>query len=196
MDLIGFRLNDVETYIRKIRNGREARQLLRKVRNNPQVLRLMTTPVLAYEVCKVFHLRQEVPTCVSDLLQVMILRLAERNTEGRSYYSWSNVPNHIQAPIRRVGQFAFEMLIAQRLVLTARELLNKAILRDALEMGLLVVCNRWSANHEKQYRFSHLALQESLAALYVFFTGVMTSRKIAQLVESKCQSARLPLGFR
>ena len=75
------------------------------------------------------------------------------------------------------------MLIAQRLVFTERELLNNAILRDALEMSLLVVCNRLSANHEKQYRLSHLTLQESLAALYVFFTGVMTSRKIVQLVE-------------
>ena len=89
MELIGFRRNAVETYIRKILNGREARQLLRKVRNNPQIMSMMTTPVLAYEVCKVFHLRQEVPTCVSDLLQVMILRLAERNTEGRNYHSWS-----------------------------------------------------------------------------------------------------------
>ena len=75
------------------------------------------------------------------------------------------------------------MLIAQRLIFTERELLNKAILRDALEMGLLVVCDRLSANHEKLYRFSHLTLQESLAALYDFFTGVMTSRKIFQLVE-------------
>ena len=90
VELIGFRRNDVETYIRKILNDREARQLLRKVRNNPQVMSMMTIPVLAYEVCKVFPLRQEVPTCVSDLLQVMILRLAERNTEGRSYHSWSN----------------------------------------------------------------------------------------------------------
>ena len=187
VDLIGFRRNDVETYlkyIRKILNGREGRQLLRKVRNNPQVMSIMTTPVLAYEVCKVFHLRQEVPTCVSDLLQVMILRLAESNTEGRSYHSWSNVPNHIQAPILMLGQFAFEMLIAQRLVFTERELLNDAILRDALEISLLVVCGRLSANYETVYRFSHLILQGSLAALYVFFTGVMTSRKIVQLVES------------
>ena len=47
------RCNDVETYIRKILNGREARQLLRKVRNNPQVMSMMTTPLLAYEFCKV-----------------------------------------------------------------------------------------------------------------------------------------------
>ena len=65
---------------------------------------------------------------MSDLLQVIILRLAERNTEGRSYHSWSNVPNHIQAPILKLGQIALEMLIAQRLVFTERELLNDAIL--------------------------------------------------------------------
>ena len=184
VELIGFRCDDVETYIRKVLNAEEAQELLKKVRDYPQVMSLMTTPVLAYEICKVFHLRKEVPMCVSDLFQMMILRLAERNSEGRSYRSWNDVPDHVQVPVLKLGKFAFQELLAQRLVFTEKELLNESILRDALEMGLLVACDRLSANHEKQYRFSHLTLQESLAALYVFFTGTMTSRKIVQLVES------------
>ena len=184
VELIGFRCDDVETYIRKVLNAEEAQELLKKVRDYPQVMSLMTTPVLAYEICKVFHLRKEVPMCVSDLFQMMILRLAERNSEGRSYRSWDDVPDHIQVPVLKLGKFAFQELLAQRLVFTEKEVLNESILRDALEMGLLVACDRLSANHEKQYRFSHLTLQESLAALYVFFTGTMTSRKIVQLVES------------
>ena len=50
---------------------------------------------------------QELPICVSDLLHVMILRLAERSTEGRNYHSWSNVPNHIEAPILKIGPVCF-----------------------------------------------------------------------------------------
>ena len=184
VELIGFRPSDVETYINKILNAQDAEQLLMKVRNYPQVTSMMSTPVLAYEICKSFHLRKEVPMCVNDLFQMLILRLAERNSEGRRYRSWNDVPNHIQAPILKLGKFAFKNLIDQRLVFTEKELLNESILRDALEMGFLVACDRFSADHEKQYRFSHLTLQESLASLYVFFTGTMTSRKIVQLVES------------
>ena len=43
------RRNDVETYIRKILNGREARQLLRKVRNNLQGMSMMTIPLTLQE---------------------------------------------------------------------------------------------------------------------------------------------------
>ena len=184
VELIGFRPSDVETYINKILNAQEAEQLLKKVRDYPQVMSMMSTPVLAYEICKSFHLRKEVPMCASDLFQMMILRLAERNSEGRRYRSWNDVPNRIQAPILKLGKFAFEKLLDQRLVFTEKELADELILRDALDMGLLVVCHRFSADREKQYRFSHLTLQESLASLYVFFTGTMTSRKIVQLVES------------
>ena len=172
------RLSDVETYINGILNAQEAEQLLKKVRDYPQVKSMMSTPVLECEICKSIHLHKEVPIYVSDLFQMMILRLAERNSEGRRYRSWNDVPNRIQAPILKVGKFAFEkLLLDQRLVFTKKELQNELILSDALDMGLLV-------ESEKQYRFSHLTLQKTFASLYVFFTGTMTSRKIVQLVES------------
>ena len=183
VELVGFRQGDVETYIKKILSAKEAQQLLHHVRDNPQARSMMTTPVLAYEICKAFYLRKELPSSVSDLFQMMILRHAERNSKGRRYCAWNDVPDHIQAPILKLGKFAFQNLVAKRLVFTEKELRNKLILREALEMGLLVACDRLSTDREKQYRFSHLMLQESLAALYVLFTGAMTNQKIVKLVE-------------
>ena len=183
VELVGFRPNDVKKYIRKHLNAKEAAELLQKVSERPHAMSMMSTPVLAYEICKLYHLRKEVPMCVSDIFQMMIVRLAELRSDGETYSNWDEVPGKFRRPILSLGKFAFENLLAQRLVFSEKELRSHSVLRDAVILGLLVACDRSSGDRVKQWRFSHLTLQESLAALYVFECGRMSSRKIVQLVE-------------
>ena len=183
VELVGFRPSDVKKYIGKHLNAKEAAELLQKVRERPHVMSMMSTPVLAYEICKLYHLRKEVPMCVSDIFQMMIVRLAELRSDGETYSNWDEVPGKFRRPILDLGKFAFENLLAQRLVFSEKELRSHSVLRDAVTLGLLVACDRSSGDRVKQWRFSHLTLQESVAALYVFECGRMSSRKIVQLVE-------------
>ena len=183
VELVGFRPNDVKKYIGKHLNAKEAAELLQKVSERPHVMSMMSTPVLAYEICKLYHLRKEVPMCVSDIFQMMIVRLAELRSDGETYSNWDEVPGKFRRPILSLGKFAFENLLAQRLVFSEKELRSHSVLRDAVTLGLLVACDRSSGDRVKQWRFSHLTLQESLAALYVFECGRMSSQKIVQLVE-------------
>ena len=183
VELVGFRPNDVKKYIHKHLNAKEAAELLQKVSDRPHIMSIMSTPVLAYEICKLYHLRKEVPMCVSDIFQMMIVRLAELRSDGDTYSNWDEVPGKFRRPILDLGKFAFENLLAQRLVFSDKELRSHSVLRDAVTLGLLVACDRSSGDRVKQWRFSHLTLQECLAALYVFECGKMSSRKIVQLVE-------------
>ena len=184
VELVGFRPKDVKTYIRKHLNAKEAAELLQKVREHPHVMSMMSTPVLAYEICKLYHVRNEVPTCVSDIFKMMIVRLAELRSDGETYNNWDEVPAKFRKPILSLGKFAFKKLRGQRLVFSEQELRSHSVLRDAVILGLLVACDRSASERVKQWRFSHLTLQESLAALYVFECGKMSSRKVVQLVES------------
>ena len=183
VEFVGFRPNDVKKYIGKHLNAKEAAELLQKVSERPHVMSMMSTPVLAYEICKLYHSRKEVPMCVSDIFQMMIVRLAELRSDGETYSNWDEVPGKFRRPILSLGKFAFENLLAQRLVFSEKELRSHSVLRDAVILGLLVACDRSSGDRVKQWRFSHLTLQESLAALYVFECGKMSSRKIVQVVE-------------
>ena len=183
VELVGFRPNDVKKYIGKHLNAKEAAELLQKVSDRPHVMSMMSTPVLAYEICKLYHLRKEVPMCVSDIFQMMIVRLAELRSDGETYSNWDEVPGKFRLPILDLGKFAFENLLAQRLVFSEKELRSHSVLPDTVTLGLLVACDRSSGDRVKQWRFSHLILQESLATLYFFECGKMSSRKIVQLVE-------------
>ena len=93
--VVGFRPDDVEVYVRKMLRKNEPDDLMKIVNENENVRSVMCTPLLAYEICKLYHWQQRVPLCVAELFDFMILRLAERRS-ARTCVKWDDVPNDVQ----------------------------------------------------------------------------------------------------
>lgn len=89
MELVGFRQQDVEEYIRKLKKEpEEACALIEEVKGDQYLASMMATPFLAMQTCKIFHCRQrQLPRCLSDIFEMMIIQLAERYTD-EEYTTW------------------------------------------------------------------------------------------------------------
>ena len=139
IEVVGFRPDDVEVYVRKMPRKNQPDELMKIVNENENVRSMMCTPLLAYEICKLYHWQQRVPLCVAELFDFMILRLAERRS-ARTCSKWDEVPNDVQQKILRLGSFAFRMLRQQRFVFSETELRSFSMHREAMSLGMLVEC--------------------------------------------------------
>eukprot|EP00117_Sycon_ciliatum_P008941 scpid48145/ scgid3955/ Nucleotide-binding oligomerization domain-containing protein 2; Caspase recruitment domain-containing protein 15 len=184
VELVGFRQEDVEEYIGKVlRSVDEASLLVKEVREDQHLASMMATPFLAMQTCKMFHCRNGMlPKCLSDIFDMMIIQVAERNT-GESYKSWNEISPAVQALILDLGKFAFSMLVKQRLIFTNADLQMRAITREAKALGLLVLADNSGRDDGRLWMFSHLTLQESLAARYVAVKKATTPARVVHLVE-------------
>ncbi|XP_065193486.1 uncharacterized protein LOC135824702 [Sycon ciliatum] len=184
VELVGFRQEDVDEYIGKVlRSVDEASALVAAVRRDQNLASMMATPFLAMQTCKMFHCRNGMlPKCLSDIFEMMIIQVAERNT-GESYKSWNEISPVVQALILDLGEIAFSMLIERRLIFTDADMQMRAITREAKALGLLVLADSSSCDDGRLWMFSHLTLQESLAARYVAVKKATTPARVVRLVE-------------
>eukprot|EP00117_Sycon_ciliatum_P026790 scpid89904/ scgid21910/ len=144
---------------------------------------MMATPFLAMQTCKMFHCRNRVlPRCLSDIFDMMIIQVAERQS-GESYNNWRAIPTEVQALILGLGRCAFNMLNRKQLVFTDGDLQTHSIAREAKSLGLLVLADNTSKDTDRLWMFSHLTLQESLAARYVAVKKATTLTHVVRVVE-------------
>ena len=113
----------------------------------------------------------------------MILRIAESRSK-KSFTSWKDLPSDLRKSVIDLGEFAFRMLLAKRLCFSESDIMGYS-LSENVALGMLVTCEPDSVlARERQYRFSHLVLQESFSALFVAPSGRLYPSKIARLVEA------------
>eukprot|EP00117_Sycon_ciliatum_P005101 scpid27703/ scgid9179/ Nucleotide-binding oligomerization domain-containing protein 2; Caspase recruitment domain-containing protein 15 len=185
VELVGFRQEDVEEYIGKVlRSAEEASALVTAVRRDQNLASMMATPFLAMQTCKIFHCRKRtLPRCLSDIFEMMTIQIAERHT-GESYKNWNAIPARVRSLILDLGKFSFSMLRKQQLIFTDADLEARSIAREAKSLGLLVLADNSSRDKDRLWMFSHLTLQESLAARYVAVHKTTTLAHVVRLVES------------
>ena len=185
VELVGFRQEDVEEYIKKVlTSAEEASALVTAVRRDQNLASMMATPFLAMQTCKIFHCRKRtLPHCLSDIFEMMTIQVAERHT-GESYKNWNAIPARVRSLILDLGKFSFSMLNKQQLIFTDADLEARSIAREAKSLGLLVLADNSSRDKDRLWMFSHLTLQESLAARYVAVHKTTTLAHVVHLVES------------
>ena len=83
-----------------------------------------------------------------------------------------------------LGKVAFQGLQKKQLYFTDGELVTAGMPLEALELGLLVKSESTNFWKRDEYTFSHLAVQEFLAALYVSSKVPQTDADMAMLGES------------
>ena len=183
VELIGFRTEDIDVYIRKVLRSAEASALITAVQDDHNLASMMATPFLAMQTCKMFHCRNRtLPRCLSDIFEMMIVQVAERHT-GRSYEKWSEIPADVQALILELGKLSFTMLCRKQLIFTTAELYKYSITREAVSLGLLVLADISSIDKHTLWMFSHLTLQEFLAARYVAVKEATTLARVVHLAD-------------
>ena len=184
IEVIGFRRDDVERYTLKLLGPHEGEGLMAEVKKDEHLLAMMCTPILAREVCILYHYDpRQIPRCLSDIFDLMILRLAGKRHSQR-FNSWEDIPEDTRQQILELGKFAFRMLQCQRLVFTEADLRKFAMSDEAKLLGVLLTTDRSPAIREEHWRFSHLTFQENLSAKFVAFAGCLTPKYIVHLVES------------
>ena len=115
----------------------------------------------------------------------MVLQIAESRSK-KSFKSLKELPADFLKPLLDLGEFALRMLLAKRLCFPESEMrVFFSLCGNAAPLGMLVSCEPdLIAGRERQYRFSHLVLQEFFSALFVAMSGRLYPGKIARLVEA------------
>ena len=183
VELVGFRPDDVKTYINKVLRPEKASELITEVERSSYLRGMMATPFIAKEVCTQYHCSNRIPRCIADLFDQMIVQILERKS-GNSYKQWSSIPKNIRKLALEIGEFAFSRLVRKQLIFDESDIQQHSLSEDAILLGLLVTDNESPSRDEiRQYRFSHLTVQEYLAALYQVHHKPMTNSRITRLVE-------------
>ena len=184
VELVGFLPGDVKEYVKRVLNEEKATELLHVIEEDISLASVMSTPYFASRVCELFTWSGSIPRCVSGIFELMILQIAERRCM-KSYKTWTDVPCHVQRDILDLGEFAFRMLVSQQLCFSESQLKEHSLSVEGISLGMLVTCEPGTAaGRERQYRFSHLVLQESLSALFVALSSRLYPAKLVRLVEA------------
>ena len=185
LEVVGFLPADVEEYVRRVLNDELATELLGVLAEDMNLASVMSTPYFAARVCELYKWSQRIPRCVSDIHELMVLQIAESRSK-KSFKSLKELPADFLKPLLDLGEFALRMLLAKRLCFPESEMrVFFSLCGNASPLGMLVSCEPDPiAGRERQYRFSHLVLQEFFSALFVAMSGRLYPGKIARLVEA------------
>ena len=184
LEIVGFLPADVEKYVRCVLSEEQATELLHVLAEDMHLASVMSTPYFAARVCELFKWSPRIPRCVSDIHELMILQIASSRGE-KSFANWKDLPSEFQKQVLDLGEFAFRMLLAERLCFSESEIMAHSLSKEAVLLGMLVTCEPdLLVGRERQYRFSHLILQEFLSALFVALSGQLYPGKIAKIAEA------------
>ncbi|XP_065193861.1 protein NLRC3-like [Sycon ciliatum] len=172
VELLGFEKQGLEHYIRNVLSPKDAPKFLAELRTNPQLAAMMRTPFFAQAICSLYRHKHSLPNTPGTIVNSLILHLLNQHegklpSDGEQYTDWDDVPDDVQENLLDLSRFAFHMLIRRKVVFTDADFKMFSLSLAARTLGLLIACDKASPRSKTQWRFSHLALQEALAARYI-----------------------------
>ncbi|XP_065190479.1 uncharacterized protein LOC135821343 [Sycon ciliatum] len=172
LELLGFEKQGLEHYIRNILSPDDAAKLLAELRSNPQLATMMRTPFFAQATCSLYRHNHRLPNTPSAIFNSLILHIlgqqkSKPGHDGEHYTDWDDVPDDVQENLHDLSRFTFNMLIRRKVVFTDADFKMFSLSSAARTLGMLIACDTASPQSRAQWRFSHLALQEALAARYI-----------------------------
>ena len=189
VELLGFDDDNLSRYVHNILKADEATGLLVKISSNPQLGAMMRTPFLAEGVCKLYRCNKTVPDTLGPLFNSLILNVLQQQQQKaikdqQQYRNWGSVPDHIKDVVAELGCFAFQMLIRKRVVFTEDDFTMFQVSSAARSLGFLVACDKAVHETGDQWRFSHLSMQEAIAARFYARTCKPTAADVRLLVNN------------
>ncbi|XP_065190942.1 protein NLRC3-like [Sycon ciliatum] len=172
VELLGFEKQGLEHYIRNVLSSKDATSLLAELHTNPQLATMMRTPFFAQATCGLYRHKHSLPNTPGTIFNSLILHLLNQRegkllNDGEQYTNWDDVPDDVQENLLDLSRFAFHMLLRRKVVFTEADFKMFSLSSAARTLGMLIACDKASPLSKIQWRFSHLALQEALAARYI-----------------------------
>eukprot|EP00117_Sycon_ciliatum_P042624 scpid6424/ scgid4909/ Nucleotide-binding oligomerization domain-containing protein 2; Caspase recruitment domain-containing protein 15 len=167
VEVVGLSKSDVKAYVqRALGSKEEASKLLDQIAENPVMDSLMTSPVVTALVCELAKTQNSPPESATSLFQGFVSSLTARFKERLLDGGDAGADKRTEQATRKLRQFALHMLSKKKPVFTKEDLERHQLSADALDIGLLVRCSLVSGGQQYQRRFSHLMVQEFMAAQY------------------------------
>ena len=171
IEVVGFTKKDAAVFARKYLGEDTSRKLLSLLNKQPSIANMMHAPLFCLLVCDLFQEEQELPPRRTEIFQKIVVALLQRYAKARDikvpFQNCTDAPASLEELVIGLGKVAFQGLQKKQLYFTDVELFEAGMPLEALELGLLVKSESTNFWKLDEYTFSHLIVQEFLAALYV-----------------------------
>ena len=187
LEVVGFSRSDVGTFVSKTLPSEQATSMMQQLTENAETLELMTTPFMACLCCEEFRSSGSLSSCTTSLFEKMVVKLLEVQA-GQSFAGIESLPAEQKSIVDELGRFAFEKFVAGQFVFDESDTEFVKLSEKARSLGVFVCCGKQFRTTKKRlYRFSHLLLQEFVAALFMANFVVQTSSDLGEaLVHVRC----------
>ena len=188
VEIVGFTEEDVALFARKYLGQNSGDKLLSLLEKQPEIGGMLHAPLFCLLVCDLFQEEQDLPSRRTELFEKIIVALLHRYAKAHSFeepfQDWADAPASLREMVIGLGKVAFEGLKEKQLYFTDVELKKAGMPVAALELGLLTKSESTKFWKRDEYAFSHLTLQEFMAALYVSSEVLQTDVDMAKLLET------------
>ena len=188
VEIVGFTEEDVALFARKYLGQNAGDKLLSLLEKQPEIGGMLHAPLFCLLVCDLFQEEQDLPSRRTELFEKIIVALLHRYAKAHSleepFQDWADAPASLREMVIGLGKVAFEGLKEKQLYFTDVELKKAGMPAAALELGLLTKSESTKFWKRDEYAFSHLTLQEFVAALYVSSEVLQTDADMAKLLET------------
>ena len=187
VEVVGFTKEDVALFARKYLGEETSKKLLSLLDSQPSIAGMMHAPLFCLLVCDLFQERHALPSRRTDLFKNIVVAVLHRFAKARGvktpFQDWTDAPASLRKLVIGLGKVAFEGLQKKQLNFTNIELVKAGMPLEALELGLLTKSESTNFWKRDEYTFSHLTVQEFLAAVYVASEVLQTGTDVAKLLE-------------
>ena len=187
VEVIGFTKEDVALFARKYIGEHAAEKLLTLLDKQPSIASMMHVPLICLLICDLFQEKHRLPTRRTELFEKIVVALLHRyaDTHGveEPFEDLSDAPANLRELVVGLGKVAFQGLQKKQLYFKDVQLKEAGMPMAALELGLLTKSESTIFWKRDEYAFSHLTLQEFLAALYVSSEALQTEADVIELLQ-------------
>ena len=188
VEIVGFTKEDVALFARKYLGQNAGDKLVSLLEKQPEIGGMLHAPLFCLLVCDLFQEEQDLPSRRTELFEKILVALLHRYAKAHSleepFQDWADAPASLRKMVIGLGKVAFEGLKEKQLYFTDVELKKAGMPAAALELGLLTKSESTKFWKRDEYAFSHLTLQEFMAALYVSSEVLQTDADMAKLLKT------------
>ena len=190
LELMGFRRQDIERYVSSVLSSEDTVHFMEQLERSPQLTAFMQTPINCANACALYRsghtkLPATIPAMVSSILRSTIKQTQQkRETPKAVAEEWDDIAEDLKAHAMELAAFAFNTLVQRVTVFDLQHFQDHRLSEAAKDLGLLTAYDDPVLDPTPQWQFTHLTMQEALAARHI-------AKQLSAVEVSRCQSLHL-----